>query len=83
MLARLILLTACLLACSPTVRAGQIIFDCEVMFKPIRPCSPHHVVMDADHGNVIDNTVTTTDGVKTPNAGDLEEWVEVDDGVVA
>ena len=83
MLARPIRLTGCLMAYSPTVRARQIIFDCKVMFTPIRPYSPHHAVNDADDGIVGDNTITTAYGFKTPNADDLEEWVEVDDGVVA
>ena len=82
MLARLILPIACLMAYSPTVRAGQIIFNCEVAITAIGH-SPHHVVIDADHGVVRDNTTTTANGVKTPGADNLEEWVQVDNGVVA
>ncbi len=48
MLAGLILLTACLMAYSPTLRAGQVILDCEVVITAIGH-SHHHVVIDADH----------------------------------
>ncbi len=50
MLARLILLTACLMAYSPTLRAGQIIFDCDVVFKVTGRATHHVIVVDTEHG---------------------------------
>ena len=65
MLARLILLTACLMAYSPTLRAGQIIFDCDVVFKVTGRATHHVIVVDTEHGIVRYDDMTTGNGVKT------------------
>ena len=83
MLARLILLTACLMAYSPTVRAGQIIFDCDVVFKVTGRATHHVIVVDTEHGIVRYDDMTTGNGVKTPDAENLEEWVQIDGGLAA
>ena len=83
MLSRLILLIACLTACSPAAQARRITYDCDLVFDAIGHARHQTITVDTDHGVILHDDVTWLNGMKNPLDPKLQEWVHVGDKVVS
>ncbi len=81
MLSRLALTVACLTVCSQTANARRISLTCEAIVDLSGERTQRVVEIDTTSRIVRDNTMTWTDGMTNPIAGNLEQFVTVTDGV--
>jgi len=81
MFPRVALSLACWLALSQTASARQIVMTCNVTADHTGEQMRRSVRIDTDARIVHDNTMTFIDGITSPLAPNLEEFVEVNKGV--
>lgn len=80
--ARLILTVACCLVCSWAADAEPLVMQCEVVFD-LTGHRPHNTItLDKDQGTVRDDGKDWLNGMTTPSARNLEQWVHVSDDMV-
>lgn len=72
---------ACWLALSQTASARQIVLTCNVTEDHTGEHTRRNLRIDTDARVVHDNTMTFVDGITSPLAPNLEEFVEVNQGV--
>jgi hypothetical protein len=81
MFPRVALSLACWLALSQTASAREIVMTCNVTADHTGEQMRRSVRIDTDARIVHDNTMTFIDGITSPLAPNLEEFVEVNKGV--
>lgn len=83
MFLRLALTIACLMVLPQAAGARQITLECEVIFDPSGSQRLHLVTVDTEQKVVHDDDLTWVDGAANPASANLEEWAQVQDGVVS